>query len=439
MSDALTPIRQVYGLDPDAGTESPESRALHVMREVLDARPALSPSPAALTAVLARAAEPADALTYESEAQAAALAPVLDALDRLPRPRPDASVVAAIEARAAQAASSLAAVRHVYAGGQAPASGTAAAVEADVLHQSREAVERSISARPRPRPSSDAVEAVLARAAEARRQSDEIPAASPVEAAVLAQSLQALDRLPRHAPSAASLDAVLVAAATASSAPLAPVTDAAPAPAADRAPVRSRRRPVGVWAGASALALAALIAVAVLPRGAAEPDAAPLADVAEAAPERAAETIPEVASAPEVMPSNPDPTPLVAVAPSGSGLAASAAISGFVPVAERAPQPRAAAPTPAAAREPVSSRPSTPPSVRPALATAASPTAPAWEASDDVRALSLRLQELDDDALDWDEPVEAFGAPAARSLTSTPGLRSVGTAPARARMIDNDQ
>jgi hypothetical protein len=63
--------------------------------------------------------------------------------------------------------------------------------------------------------------------------------------------------------------------------------------------------------------------------------------------------------------------------------------------------------------------------------------------SEDVRALSLRLQELgSEDDLAWDDvPAEAFGQPSTPSAGTAPGLQSVraGTpapraAPARARL-----
>ena len=73
---------------------------------------------------------------------------------------------------------------------------------------------------------------------------------------------------------------------------------------------------------------------------------------------------------------------------------------------------------------------------RPALPRRAARPTPSWDTPDDVRALSLRLQELDEaDALAWDDaPAETFGVPRAPSAGSASGLQSVraGT-PARAR------
>ena len=426
MSDALTPLRQVYGLEPTSGPETSEHQGLRALRDALDAQPPLAPPADVLDAVLTRAAEPRAALAFESDTQAAALAPVLDALDRLPRPAPSDSVVAAIEARAAEAVGSLAAVRHVYDGAPAPASGTPAAIEAEVLRPMLEAVERSLRSRPQPRPSQAVVDAVLARAAEPQVQEEPVPAESAVEAAVLAQSLQALDRLPRYAPSAAALDAVTAAAAVPPTSTDRP--DRPAAPARDRAAAPVRRRPVGVWAGAGALALAAVMAVVLLPRDAAQPEApAALA---------AAEQVEAAAPAPAVTDAEAPPPPAPAPAPFSDALAAGGAASGFAAVVER-PGSGPSAPAPPA---PTRLAPQAA-SVQPAAASTAPPSAPApsWEASDDVRALSLRLQELDADALAWDEPAEVFGTPAP-SASGTPGVQAVGATRARARMIDtNDQ
>ncbi len=433
MSDALTPLRQVYGLEPASGPETPEHEGLRALRDALDAQPPLAPPADVLDAVLARAAEPRDVLAFESDAQAAALAPVLDALDRLPRPSPSDSVVAAIEARAAQAVGSLAAVRHVYEDAPAPAAGTRAAVESDVLRQSRDAVERSLRSRPQARPSQSVVDAVLARAAEAQAQEESITADSPVEEAVLAQSFQALDRLPRYAPSAAAMDAVMAAAAV----PPVPATRPGrpAAPARDRAAAPVRRRPVGVWASAGALALAAVFALTLLPREAAAPEAPAalaVAEQTEPAPQAPAESDAEAATPP---PAAPAPTPF------SSALAANQSAGGFTPAVERPSSgPSAPAPPPARATPRVAPPTPTVASATPvaALAADAAPL-PTWEASDDVRALSLRLQELDTDDLAWDEPAEAFGARAA-SASGTPGVQAVGATRGRARMIDtNDQ
>jgi hypothetical protein len=474
MSDALTPLRHAYDVEPAGAPVAPgsaghpEQEALRQMRDLLDAWPAPSPAPAAVAAVearaavvaaavaqtdaalahafaarpqprpsedavaavLARAAEPVgpatDALPAASPVEAAVLGQSLQALDRLPTLRPDASVLAAIEAHAAEASSALAAVRSVYL--DAPA---ADSVEAEALRQSRDAVERALASRPRPRPSEAAVAVVLARAAEAAGVEAEPAVDAPaVEGAVLAQSLQALDRLPRPRPSAATLDAVRLAAATAGT------TRAADRPArpVDRAPARPTRRrmPVGVWAGAAGLLVAALAAIVVLPSGGAESDAPVALATAEAteAP-AAAEPVTRVAPAADEPEADLDAT---APAAAGGGLAAASAIAGFVPAPTRAEQPAQQPAAPALQPVAAASRPAT---------AAAAPDPPSWEMSEDVRALSLRLQELgSEDDLAWDDvPAEAFGQPSTPSAGTAPGLQSVraGTpapraAPARARL-----
>ena len=276
----------------------------------------------------------------------------------------------------------------------------------------REALGRAFASRPQPRPSADAVEAVLARAAEASGvESEPVLEVPAVEGALFAQSLRALDRLPRPRPSATTLDAVRLAAATAS-AEARPAADR-PARAADRAPALPLYRRTSVWGGA-ALVMAALVAVVVLPFGGVaseEPLAVPeVAEAADAAPVAVEE--PE-ASEPDV------PTPSAAPSPP---LAASAAASGLAAVVERRPPP------PAGAQ--LASQPTAPPQAAP----------PAWETPDDVRMLSLRLQELDaEDALAWDDaPAEAFGVPTAPSVQAAPGIQAVRegapAVPARARL-----
>ncbi|PAP76215.1 hypothetical protein BSZ37_07040 [Rubrivirga marina] len=406
------------------------------------ARPQPRPSDDAVAAVLARAAEVVGAepvaLSAESPVEAAVLDQSLQALDRLRSVRPDASVIAAVEARAAEASTALAAVRSLYL--DAPA---IASVEAEALRQSRAAVERAFAARPQPRPSAEAVDAVLARAAEAAGvEAEPTDTVAPVEAAVLAQSLRALDRLPRPRPAAATLDAVRLAAATVGAAP---VRNDRPAPSVDRAPARPprRRTPVGIWAGAAGLLVAALAAIVLLPLGGAESEA-PMALATAEATEAPVSPLDASGSTPVEEPA----ADLDATAPAGSGgaLAVVSPIAGLAappPVsagrpstaAESAPQ-RGAQPLAATSLQPVAA------TSRPAASTAPSDP-PSWEMSQDVRALSLRLQELgSEDDLAWDDvPAEAFGQPASPSAGSAPGLQSVRagtpairTAPARARL-----
>ncbi|WP_412069800.1 hypothetical protein [Rubrivirga sp. IMCC43871] len=389
-----------------------------------------SPSAAAVAAVLARAAEPAgEALTAESPVEAAVLDQSLAALDHLPRARPAADTLAAVLAFAAQPESDeLAAVRGVYLGEAAVVS-----VEADLIGQSRELLDSAFAARPQPRPSADAVALVLARAAEPAGEA--LTAESPVEAAVLDQSLAALDRLPRSRPGAASLDAVRLAAATASAESVSGTASAplAPAAAEPGVPAAFLQGRFGAWAGAAALVLTALVAVVILPEGG--PDAEPslTAAVAEAAPAlEDAPPAPPVADAAEPVAADP--------APSGSSAGTASAASGLVAVAERVVPRPAPAPPPTTTPATFASVPA--PSARTATPRAADArSVPSWEASDDVRALSLRLQEIDAaDALAWDDaPAEAFGVPTGPTGGGALGLQSVragapALAPARARI-----
>ena len=473
MSDVLFPLRHVYGVEPHEAARPGEAgygeqEALRELHRVLDALPLDGPPPAVLEAVLARAAEPAppaalDAespveravfdqslraltrlersspradvleavlaraaeasatadlgLEAESPVEAAVLDQSLQVLDRAERPAPRADVLEAVLAFAANHSDALAAVRRVYVGEPG-----GDAVEVAVLEQTRDALDRAFASRPQPRPSADVVDAVLARAAEASAL-EVTPAleGAPVEAALLAQSYLALDRLPRSSASPAVLDAVRVAAATAT-AESAPAT----APAAVPTPMLPSSRPsrwgAGWWAGAGALVLAAVVAVVALPQGGAGDATPEIAAVAVAETEPAEEFGQDAATPIDTRQDTDLEAP---VAPSAPGPAvASAAISGFIPVAEsvaRRPAPRTA-------------RSAEPPAVTqaPSAAAAVAASAPAWDTPDDVRALSMRLEELDlEDAFDWEEPAETFGVPAARARTSSPGVQAVrdGAAP----------
>lgn len=415
-------------VDPALEGESDvESAVLDQSLRALDALHTPSPRASVLEAVLARAAEASDQqqadLDAASPVEAAVLDQSLQALDRVPRPSPDASALEAVLAFAAQAGVSdgLEAVRHLYADG--PAVG---GVEADVLGQSRAALERAFTSRPQPRPSALALEAVLARAAEASGLAAEpVLEVAPVEAALMAQSHRALDRLPRLGAPAASLDAIRIAAATASSEAAAALAPAS-TPAVALPPSSTRW-----WAGAGALVLAALVAVVLLPNAlqsdgaqevAALEDAFPAVALLDTAP--TAEPVP----ADDVLEADSESAP--ATPSAASPLVASAAVSGFVPVNEV----RSQAQTRSARSVPP------PPSASAPSPAASSAAAPAWDAPDNVRALSMRLEELDlEDAIDWEEPAEVFGVPATRSRTATPGIQAVreGAAPAPVTIPDS--
>ena len=410
MSHPLAPLRHVYDEEPpltagDPAADAPvETALLDQMRRVLDARPAASPSGAALDAVAERA-----------RTASRAAGPLY----------------------AAYAAS-------------APLDG-----EAEVLRQSRVALDRAIASQPRPRPSDDVEARILARAAEAsgleRDAAPADPALAPVaaayglagagdavsvEATLLASTRVALGRLPIAQPDAATLDAILAQAALAS-APARPQT-APPGPAADRraadrraAPLTSRRRS-GIWAGTAAVLAAVVAAVLFFPSAPSGTEsvtesASPLAAVADVSAKPEA----DVAGASEES---------VAAPPADPAPVASAART----LARTAPRgPAASDPAPPAGPPPVAARRAASAGI--AAATPRSDeasaldvgTATAWDVDDDVRLLSLRLQELrrQNEGLAWDEPAEAFGAPAPDG-TRLPGVQAVreGAAPARARV-----
>ena len=451
----LAAVRSVYEEGP--AVASAEADLLRPVRQAVEralaSRPQPRPSAAAVEAVLARAAEsvPTEAPVADlglaplalaaglgagvadaSGAEGALLAQTFSALDAVPRRRPSADVLDAVRAAAAEASAAtdgLAAVRSVYDEGSAVVS-----VEADVLRSTRHVVERALASRPQPRPSAAAVDAVLARAAESAPAEAPVedPALAPlavaaglpvaaafapstnVESVLLAQTLDALDRLPRSQPPADALDKALAQIASRPGSARR-AADRSPAPAA------RHRTPVGVWAGAAGLVLIALVAVLTFPT-ASRLDAADT----EAAPAEAVVA---------------DATPLAAPPPEPAD---EGAADGEVPATPPPSAPpalvAAATPTAAPAAAPVQAARPAQAQTRLATATTADrPSAPpTWEADDDLRALSLRLQELDRETggLVWDEPAETFAMPAVGPTSAfTPGVRAVreGAPPARVR------
>lgn len=448
---SLAAVRAVYAEGDGEGGAAEVAllgQTRQAVERALGARPQPRPSTAAVDAVLARAAEAsgqggvaveaptlvplASALGFAdapASVERAVLEQSLAALDRAPRPRPSADVFSSVVAFAATASSDgLAAVRYVYEGGAA----SEHTVEVALLEQGRDIVERAFRARPQPRPTAEVVDAILARAVAATAaRADEPtvsePALAPLalsyglalavkaptggaETALLAQTQDALDRLRPARPDAAVVANVVARAAAARPARRPASTDRPSAPS-------SRRWPAGVWAGGAAFMLAALTAIAVLPGVFADgPAPAPPAAAEEEAPGPSLATVggPTEIEATLDSPARSGGSPAPPPAPAAT--APSAAPSGHAAVAER----RAAPPRPAATPEPAQET-------------------PAWETGQDVRALSLRLDEIDRsiEGLAWDEPAEAFGQPIGTpAATSTPGLRAVreGAAPARARI-----
>lgn len=478
MSHSLAPLRRAYGLgEPPpgraAGADAAEGEMLAQMRRLLEAAPRSRPEPAAVAAVEAHAeaalpfAELRRGVGGSVEAELARQSAA--ALDALPASSPDAATLDAVLARAAEASAELAPVRAAYRLGDELATGDP--VEAELLAQTRAVLDKAWTPQ---RPSAEAVDAVLARAASWSAEAVGTTTAPSVaaayglgaplgtpEAAVVAGTADALGRLPVHRPSDSALAAVLAAAAAASEAPAA---SARPAPArttaTPRPPVRRdaalpaalwARRPA-VWGGALAT-LAAVLVVFGIDRGAQPEVAAVQQSLVAEAPAAAPEAEPEAQRAP--LPPQPEADP--APSPGAQALAAGGPMAGLPaqastlapPVAALAvvPQRRAARATPdeVAPREAAPSMARTVPAPAEsadadvlsgaALAAAADATddAPAdaealWDDADDVRLLSLRLQELrrKNQGLTWDAPAEPFGAPAAAAAGSTPGLQSVG-------------
>ena len=420
MSDGLSVLRRVYGL-PDAGTppaDSPvEEAVLRQSAAALDALPARRPSPGVIDAVLAEAA--------------------------------------AVEPEAA----SLAAVRYVYDLGPRP---TGAGAEVALLEQSRDAV----ATLPTASPDDAAVDAVRAQAGAATVAPvlavyGDAAAPEGPETVLLEQSRAALDALPRHRPSPSALAAVLAAAADASR----PGASPASSPAARRAPDRAAapagrlaRRRVALFAGASTLAAALVLAVVFArPDAALDLGSAEVAALAEtdAAPSSASGSDALVESADEALASTPETEARAFASPVEGEIAAvvprgpspSAAPSLRAP-ASRAPArravPRSAArPTPSTADVAAvsagvtASRQADREAIRPEaaaafaaeadLAPAAEPVG-AWDASGDVPGMALRLRQLRErnQGLAWDGPSEPFGVPSASSeAPADPGIRAV--------------
>ena len=406
----------------------------------------------------------------------------LAALDTLPAAAPEASTLDAVLAAANAASGELAPVRAAYGLGAADG---ADARELALLSGTRRVLD---AARREHRPDAAATDAVLARAADWTARTDTVPVAAPdlaavydgapadtVPAALMAGAADALDRLPAARPSGDAVAAVLAAAATATRE--ARATSAAPPPVARRAApgtaAPGTAAPAALWARrpavwASGAAMLAAVAIVVTLFGT-EPTPAP-----EAAPSVQAESVPPPAAPDEAPP--PDladasaaPAPAPAPAPISAGaqaLAAGGPLAGVpstagtaAPLASRAvlgaPPVRSAQPVRRAAPTLVAAEAAAAPVVAPsapapaprrdvaptdpvgasagvaaaALADDAAKTGPeAWDAGDDVRLLSLRLQELrrQNQGLDWDD-AEAFGAPTPAAFSATPGVQAVGS------------
>lgn len=417
MPDGLSVIRRVASGAPD---DSPEAALLAQSLAALDALPSASPTDEVLARVHARAAEASRLTEFAALRGALGLGPIVDsaeaavltqsaaALDTLPAYTPEPQRIRAVEQEGERA--TFAAVR-ATAGGDYPAT-----PEGDVLRQSAAA----LAVLPSESPSDAVLAAVLARAADASvapvlAAYGEGDASETGEAALLNQSRQALDALPRYAPSGDAIAAVLAAAAV-NQPSTAPVGSPAATPrrAADRAaqPNRQPRRRTGVWTGLATLAVAVIAAVVFLEPRASVPDTetAAIADVQPLVAPAPTETIEEAETAVDA----PTGTPPVAAVPEPQVFRRTApsgpSAEDIAPVVQR--REAASAPAPAAASLIADAEPT--------------PQATDWDAGEDVRLLSLRLRQLREQnaGMEWDEPAVAFGA-SGPSAGTTPGVRSV--------------
>jgi hypothetical protein len=486
MSHALDPLLHAYG-EADAGPPPEPGTPAHAelawllgARAALDRLPREAPPAAALDAVRAAAAGAA-ALTplraaYDEAPPPAAGSPAFaeyallrttrEALDHLPRPTPPAEVATAILAAArapappaVEAADLLLPLRAAYGEAEAPAPGTPAHAEYALLHTTRQALDRL----PAEAPPAAAAAAVMAAAsadtlAPLRAAYDEAPppaAGSPAfaEYALLRTTRVALDRLPRPAPPADALAAVTAAAAGRPATPARRPARAADR-AADRAAAPARRALPQRWPAlaTATLALALFVSVGLWVNGRGDVAPAPeMAAAEEVAPTEqaippsadlfAAEIAPE--AAPEAAPRDgSQPTAAPARRPAEAG--AFAAASPPPPPVPAAPPPAEAAArgerartaarrTPGVGLVAADQQPVT--TATTALAAPGPAPAAAWEAGDDVRLLSLRLQALREqaDGLGWDAPPAPLGGGAAGDAATLPGVQAVraGAAPAR--------
>lgn len=415
MSDGLSVIRRVAAGVPDA---SPEAAVLTQSLAALGSLPRHEPDDAVVARILSRAAEASDLDGLAAVRGALGLGAVVEsvessvliqsvqALGSLPISAPEVKRVEAVESEAERA--TFAAVRAVEAGREGPAT-----PEAELLRQSVEA----LTSLPAYEPSAAALSAILDHAREASLHPVLVAygeADGPVtpESVLLEQSREALNTLPRYVPSAASVDAILAAAVTASEAVALP-SHHAPRRAADRPAERSRRRVV-LWGGMSTLAVAVLAVVSFLqlPGESATEAAAIVAEADRPTPPAAPVDRDSEAAEPEGAGGMP---PLVAAVPETQVFQRTAprgpSAEGFVPVAAS----RSAVPPPAAAAPARSADPA-PEEVAP----------PEWDAGDELRLLSLRLRQLREQnaGVEWGEPAAAFGA-AAEPVGTSAGFQAV--------------
>lgn len=408
-----------------------------------------------------------------------------EVLDRMPRPRPDAAVLDAVAA-AARDATALVPLRAAFGETPPPASDAPGHAEYVLLQSTLAALDTLPPARP-DAATLDAVKAAATahalRPVQAAYGEAEPPAADDpqhAEYALLQSTRDVLDRTPKPRPDAGVI-AALAAAAKQSAvpppptvAPLAPVRPvasrpAAPRPAADRP---ARILPFGrlpAWVGTAAmLIVVASVGIWMLnerpPEGAAPERTAE----AQAEPDAQDAAPPEGAAAPDMAALSP--------APPAESFAQAAPPAPLSPAPANAPAPRAAPsprlsagagrgegtrpravvpPPPPVSNEPFDAAAAVVQGEQTTRATVASRSADeaapgAWESGEDVRLLSLRLQQIAEtsEGLGWSAPPAPFGeagsgeplegvradAPPGRvevRMRTTPSGRSSGQMPRR--------
>lgn len=411
MNDALDPIRHLYRDDAPAETPLPDG----------------SPS-----------------------VEYTLLAGTKSVLDQMPRQVPDKATLDAV--KAAAAAHTLDPLRDVY-------SDAEGSIPSGVEHALLASTKSLLEAQPRVRPDVAVVEAVLALAAQhtlgplrhayGDTEGSRVPdGAQQAEYELLVSTKAVLEAQPRQRPAASVLAAIATAAGATGAAVMAPA--AAGARAADR-PAQSRgSRRWGAWIGsAAALMIVAVSGLWALQNG-------PTSDLSlQAAAPSEVQADAERSDTPltEEEATRPFQEESFAVAtPPSVGPTLTPERQAVLGRVE--PSVRAAAPPVVRLASPqdgvVGRREQETPALENTsafegdLAVAgddvagaglgeAVQTVASWEAGEDVRVLSLRLQQLaaSNEGLDWDDPVVPLGATG--GAAADPGIRSVrdGVTPSR--------
>ncbi len=458
MNDGLDPIKHVYGEETSGSAPAPgslqsvELQVLQEMKLVLSNMPQPTPPDATVIAIKdAAAADVFQALrsAYEEEgsvdsmgmdnarvAEYELLRTTKAALDRLHRSRPDPALIDSV--KLAAAAHQVTPLLAAYGEGEAPQAQSPEYVEFSLLTTTMAALDTL----PRVSAGSEGLEAVKSAAAEWQRAAvlaaygEAAPpapeSANYVEYALLSSTRAALDTLPRARPDASVFAAVLGAAT-----PDAPTLKmASDRPAQSRSNIRRWVPALAMAASIVIVAITGLWVANVLPVG---QQAADTGLVAEAQPpvandaavfEAPPETETELAEAP--------PTGLFGQPP-GSGqptvsqhrLPSNVAAS--VPSAFGLPERRSVESnqTPGLTADVVSENRAERSEASRGIASAdtnqPAATVSEWDAGEDVRVLSLRLNQLasSNEGLAWDEPPNPLGASEPMTGASADGIHAV--------------